>query len=375
MRKIKILIVDDAVVFRKMLSETMSQDPEIEVVGVASNGKLALKKLELTQPDIISLDVEMPEMDGLECLHHIRQKYPDLPVIMFSMLTQKGGQATLEALSRGATDYVPKPTKAGSLAEGIERIKDSLIPKVKALCHVQVGQPIPRNMPQPKPVVETPNAPHQAAAVKRFHRVDVVVLGISTGGPNALSEMMPQFPENFPVPIVVVQHMPPNFTKLLADRLNLASTISITEAREGDILMPGHAYIAPGDFHIVLEQDRDDVRIRTNQDPPENSCRPAVDPLFRSAARVFGRNTLAVVMTGMGQDGMKGCEAIQSRSGQVLVQDEATSVVWGMPGFVTKARLADKVLPLNAIANEIIEKCHTGRLSSLLKSSPTISPT
>ncbi len=313
------------------------------------------------------MDVEMPEMDGLECLHHLRQRYPDLPVIMFSMLTQKGGQATLEALSRGATDYVSKPTKAASLAEGIERIRNDLIPKVKALCHVAVGQSIPQNMPQPKPVVERPEAPHQAAAVKRFHRVDVVVIGVSTGGPNALAEIMPQFPASFPVPIVIVQHMPPNFTKLLADRLNQASLITVDEAQEGDIIQPGNAYIAPGDYHIVLEQDKNEVRIRTNQDPPENSCRPAVDPLFRSAARVFGRNTLAVVLTGMGQDGLKGSEAIQSRGGQVIVQDEETSVVWGMPGFVTKARLADKVLPLNSVALEIIQKCHTGRRSSLMQ--------
>jgi two-component system chemotaxis response regulator CheB len=366
MPKIRVLIVDDAVVVRKMLSDTMNQDPDIEVVGVAANGSICLQKISQVNPDIVSLDIEMPEMNGLEALDKIREKWPKLPVIMFSTLTQKGATATLEALSKGAADYVAKPSKAKSLDEGIEYIKSGLIPKIKALCSESVGLDIPSSLPKPKPVVVHPEDPKNMKGVKRFHRVDVVTIGVSTGGPNALAELLPSFPESFPVPIVLVQHMPPNFTKLLADRLDSKSNLKVKECENGDVLQPGHVYIAPGDYHMYIEQDKGDVVARVNQAPHENSCRPAADVLFRSVAKVFGRNAMAVVLTGMGQDGLHGCQHIQARGGQVLVQDEASSVVWGMPGFVVKSKLADKILPLNKIADEIILKCQTGRLTSLI---------
>ena len=366
MPKIRVLIVDDAVVVRKMLSDTMNKDPAIEVVGVASNGKICLQKIPQVNPDIISLDIEMPEMNGLEALDKIREQWPKLPVIMFSTLTQKGATATLDALSKGATDYVAKPSKASSLEEGIELIKSSLIRKIKALCSETVGLDIPFNLPKPKPVVVHPEDPKNLKGFKRFHRVDIVAIAVSTGGPNALAALMPVFSANFPVPIVVVQHMPPNFTKLLADRLNTKSALKIKECESGDILQPGHVYIAPGDYHMSVEQSKDDVVALVNQGPPENSCRPAADVLLRSVAKVFGRNALAVVMTGMGQDGLHGCQHIQARGGQVIVQDEASSVVWGMPGFVVKAKLTDKILPLEQIGSEIIERSLTGRLASLV---------
>jgi two-component system chemotaxis response regulator CheB len=366
MPKIRVLIVDDAVVVRKMLSDTMNEDPEIEVVGVAANGSICLQKIPQVNPDVISLDIEMPGMDGLEALDKIREKWPKLPVIMFSTLTQKGAVATLDALSKGATDYVAKPSKAKSLDEGIELIKNGLIPKIKAICSERAGLNIPVNLPNPKPQIKHPEDPKKMKGVKRFHRVDVVTIGVSTGGPNALAEVLPTFPENFPVPIVLVQHMPPNFTKLLADRLDSKSNLKIKECENGDVLQPGHVYIAPGDYHMVVEQDKGDVVARTNQAPHENSCRPAADVLFRSVAKTFGRNALAVILTGMGQDGMQGCQHIQARGGQVIAQDEASSVVWGMPGFVVKSKLADAILPLNKVADEIIIKCQTGRLTSLI---------
>ncbi len=367
--KIRVLIVDDAVVVRKMLSDTMNDDPEIEVVGTASNGSICLQKIPQVNPDIISLDIEMPEMNGLEALEKIREKWPDLPVIMFSTLTQKGATATLDSLSKGATDYVAKPSKATSLDEGIELIKKGLIPKIKALCNEAAGLEIPESLPKPKPIVVQPDDPQNLKGIKKFHRIDVVAIGVSTGGPNALAALMPSFPANFPVPIVIVQHMPPNFTKLLADRLNSKSEVTITECKSGEILLPGHAYIAPGDYHMYIEQNKDDVVAFLNQGPPENSCRPAVDVLFRSVAKIFGRNALAVVLTGMGQDGLHGCEHIQSRGGQVIVQDEETCVVWGMPGFVVKAELADKIMPLDKIAEDVIQKSQTGRLASLISDS------
>lgn len=366
MPKIRVLIVDDAVVVRKMLSDTMNQDPDIEVVGVAANGSICLQKIPQVNPDIISLDIEMPVMNGLEALDKIREKWPKLPVIMFSTLTQKGASATLDALSKGATDYVAKPSKTKSLAEGIELIKNGLIPKIKALCSERSGLDIPDNLPEPKPLAKHPDDPKRMKGVKQFHRVDVVTIGVSTGGPNALAEVLTTFPKNFPVPIVVVQHMPPNFTKLLADRLDGKADLKIKECENGDMLQPGHVYIAPGDYHMVVEQDKDGVVACLNQASHENSCRPAVDVLFRSVAKTFGRNALAVVLTGMGQDGTHGCQHIQARGGQVIVQDEASSVVWGMPGFIVKSKLADTVLPLNQIAHEIILKCQTGRLTSPL---------
>jgi two-component system chemotaxis response regulator CheB len=344
----------------------MNQDPEIEVVGVAANGSICLQKIPQVNPDVISLDIEMPEMSGLEALDKIREKWPKLPVIMFSTLTQKGAVATLDALSKGATDYVAKPSKAKSLDEGIELIKSRLIPKIKAICNERAGLDIPSNLPKPKPLVEHPEDPKKMKGVKRFHRVDVVTIGVSTGGPNALAEVLPTFPANFPVPIVLVQHMPPNFTKLLADRLDGKADLKIKECENGDVLQPGHVYIAQGDYHMFVEQDKDDVVARLNQAPQENSCRPAADVLFRSVAKTFGRNALAVVLTGMGQDGMHGCQHIQARGGQVIVQDEASSVVWGMPGFIVKSKLADTILPLNKIADEITLRCQTGRLASLV---------
>ena len=366
MPKIRVLIVDDAVVVRKMLSDTMNEDPDIDVVGVAPNGNICLQKIPQVNPDIISLDIEMPEMNGLEALVKIRERWPKLPVIMFSTLTQKGGAATLDALAKGATDYVAKPSRASSLEEGIGLIKKELIPKIKALCSEDAGLEIPENLPKPKPVVTKPDMTGASKAIKKFHRIDVVAIGVSTGGPNALAAVMPTIPANFPVPIVIVQHMPPNFTRLLADRLDLKSSVTVKECEDGDILQPGHVYIAPGDFHMHVEQDKDDIVALVTQGPPENSCRPSVDVLFRSIAKVYGRNALAVVLTGMGQDGMHGCEHIQSRGGQVVVQDEDTCVVWGMPGFVVKARLADKVLPLDEIGSDIVQKSQVGRLASLI---------
>ncbi len=351
-------------VVRKMLSDTMNQDPEIEVVGVAANGSICLQKIPQLNPDIISLDIEMPEMNGLEALDKIRETWPRLPVIMFSTLTQKGATATLDALSKGATDYVAKPSKATSLEEGIALIKNELIPKIKALCNETVGLDIPNNLPKPKPVVTRPEDPKHMKGVKRYHRVDIVAIGVSTGGPNALASMIPELPGNFPVPIVIVQHMPANFTRLLAERLDAKSELTVKEGEPEDVLQPGHVYIAPGNYHMFLEQHRDDVIIKTNQAPMEHSCRPAVDVLFRSAAKLFGRNVLGVILTGMGQDGLYGCQEVQARGGQVLAQDEASSVVWGMPGFIVKANLADKILPLDMMAQGISTKCQTGRLSS-----------
>jgi two-component system, chemotaxis family, protein-glutamate methylesterase/glutaminase len=358
MGKIRILVVDDAVVFRRLVAEELARDPGLEVVGTAANGRIALHRLAQVQPDVIILDIEMPEMDGLATLAEIRKTQRRLPVIMFSTLTERGASATLDALALGATDYFTKPTSSGGVEPSLEIIRNQLIPKIKALCAGPSGEPAKKpEGTQPRPIVPAattgPSAPARA--------VQVVAIGASTGGPNAFMEVFAQLPANFPVPIVMVQHMPPMFTRLLAERLTAQSAIRVQEGTSGAPLRPGQAWIAPGDFHMLVVRDGMQDRVLVHQDAPENSCRPAVDVLLRSVAKVFGPHSLTVILSGMGHDGLRGCEAIRQAGGQIVVQDEASSVVWGMPGFVAKAGLADKIVPLPLVAEEIIRRVRSSR--------------
>jgi two-component system chemotaxis response regulator CheB len=359
MSKIRILVVDDSVVVRRMVSDALNADPQLEVVGAAANGKIALARISQVNPDVVILDVEMPEMDGLETLKRLRQTCLFLPVIMFSTVTQRGAAATLDALSLGANDYVTKPANVGSAYQAIEQIRAQLIPKIKMFCAKAAGLEIKPALHPAPPAI--PSVERLAAPIRRGGRVDVVAIGVSTGGPNALGELVPAFPADFSVPVVIVQHMPPVFTKLLAERLGAKSQIIVEEGAPGQVIQDGHAFIAPGNYHMVVRREERSVRIQTNQEPPENSCRPAVDVLFRSVAETYGAGALGVVMTGMGQDGLRGSERILEAGGQVFVQDEATSVVWGMPGFVANAGLADKILPLKEIGSEIVRRVRTGR--------------
>ncbi len=353
MSRIRILIVDDSVVIRKVLSEALSSDPDIEIAAVAADGNIALNKIPLVNPDLVTLDVEMPGMSGLETLIAIRKTYPKLPVIMFSSLTERGAATTVEALSLGASDCVTKPSKTGSVEETRARIRSELIPKIKELCRKQRGLTLPCI---PRPEWKT-TLPVRTAGLSDC--VDILAIGSSTGGPNALAVLLPALAEEFPVPIVVVQHMPPLFTRLLADRLNKQSAIAVHEGAEGDVLKPGHVWIAPGDFHMKLAMEGKTARLIMNQSPPQNSCRPSVDVLFESVAEIYGAHTLAVVLTGMGSDGVRGSQLIREAGGHVIVQDEATSVVWGMPGQVAAAGLAEAIFPLNQIAGELERR--TGR--------------
>ena len=360
MAKIRVLLADDSVVVRRMVTDALSADPQIQIVGAAANGKIALAKIPQVNPEIVILDVEMPEMDGLVTLEHIRKTYPSLPVIMYSTLTQRGAEATLDALAKGATDYVTKPSNVGSAAQALERIRTELIPKIKAICSRVMGGAFP----SPLPTLVASEVSARPSGPRIEERIDVVAIGVSTGGPNALADLIPTLPANFPVPLVIVQHMPPVFTRLLAERLAARSQIAVAEGQAGAVLKPGCAWIAPGDFHMIVESDRDQVKLRTHQGPPENSCRPAADVLIRSVAEVYQPHALAVVLTGMGQDGLRGCERIRELGGQVLVQDQATSVVWGMPGFVANAGLADKILPLDQLGIEILRRVRYGREST-----------
>ncbi|MCF7765788.1 MAG: chemotaxis response regulator protein-glutamate methylesterase [Verrucomicrobia bacterium] len=349
MPKIRVLIVDDSVVIRRLLTDALSQDPDIQVVGSASNGRIALDRITQVNPDVITLDVEMPVLDGIETLRALRPKYPKLPVIMFSTLTEKGASATVKALMLGANDYVAKPANVGSVREGTERIRLELVPKIKALCRRSapwLAQPAAGSRDR-RPAtggrdVSVTNQP-----------IEIVVIGVSTGGPNALARVIPEIPPGFPVPILIVQHMPKGFTQQLAERLTTISRIRVSEGRAGDALSPGQAWIAPGDFHMTVRRPGLKTFLHLNQDPPENSCRPAVDVMFRSVAQSYGGRALAVILTGMGVDGLRGCELIHERGGRVLVQDRATSVVWGMPGAVSMAGLAEPPLALDKISAEI----------------------
>jgi two-component system chemotaxis response regulator CheB len=349
--KKRILIVDDSVVVRKVLSEVLSQDPDLEVAGTAGNGHIGLAKFASLQPDLILLDVEMPEMDGLAALAELRKLDAHVPIVMFSTLTEGGAATTLSALSLGASDYCTKPSNTGSLAESTDTLKTELIPKIRALCKLGTSLPHQRKIAPPVAI----------PAIKLPRKLEIVAIGASTGGPNALAEVIPRISAGFPVPIVIVQHMPAVFTQLLAQRLSSQSSIPVHEAADREKLVPGHAWIAPGGFHMVLAGGTDGVQIRLAKTPPENFCRPAVDVLFRSVAQVYGAKALAVVLTGMGSDGLLGSRSIRQAGGDVILQDEDSSVVWGMPGSIYAAGVSDQVYPLSQIAPQISRLAGWGR--------------
>ncbi len=344
---ITVLVVDDSVVVRRLVSDSLEADADLRVVATAANGKIALARVPQANPDVVILDLEMPELDGLETLSLLRASRPRLPVIMFSTLTERGAAATLEALARGASDYVAKPANVGGVQEAMARIRDQLIPRIKALCG---------RVPPARPIAITAPAVVPQRREGLPAAVELVAVGVSTGGPAALERLFGDLPGDLGVPVVVVQHMPPVFTDMLARRLDARSALAVAEARSGVVLAANEAWIAPGDFHLSLERHGETVALRTTSDPPENSCRPAVDVLFRSAAHVYGPGVLAVVMTGMGQDGWRGAEHVVEAGGTVLAQDEASSVVWGMPGYVASAGLAERVLPLDQLAAAVVRR-------------------
>jgi len=356
MLPVRVLIVDDSVVVRKLLGEALASSPEVEVAGIASSGVIALAKIPQLNPDVLTLDIEMPGLNGIQTLVEIRKLYPKLPVIMCSTLTERGAAITLEALSLGASDYMTKPSNSESLAGAMEQVRKELVAKIVSLTGRSRGTAAALRSQTLPPVRRTSGN----------QRIDILAIGTSTGGPNALAEVIPHLPGDFPVPVVVVQHMPPLFTRLLAERLNSQSALAVQEAEAGQTIRPGQVWIAPGNYHMTVARKGAGVALNLNQDPPENSCRPAVDVLFRSVAQTYGRNVLAVVMTGMGSDGARGAAHIRDAGGEILVQDEASSVVWGMPGAVVEAGAADNICPLLEISGQIVRRV-TSNISRALR--------
>jgi two-component system, chemotaxis family, protein-glutamate methylesterase/glutaminase len=376
---IKVLIADDAVVVRRLVSDVLASVPSIEVVGTAINGRMALTKIAQLRPDVLILDVEMPELDGIGTLVELRKTDPRLPVIMFSTLTERGAATTIEALMRGANDYVTKPSNVGGVNAAMEQVRSELVPRIHSLCGRELATSAERprvetslSERRSRPVV----APAVGSAVGPPTRVDAIVIGISTGGPTALASLVPALPASLGVPVFIVQHMPPMFTALLAERLDRTSELAVREAVGGEVAEPGTCWIAPGDRHLSVAIGADGrPRVRVDDGPHENSCRPAVDVLFRSAAAAYGSHVLGVVMTGMGQDGLRGSADVVAAGGRVIVQDRATSVVWGMPGAVADGGLADAIVAAEQIPGELLRRVAARRstVSASTVSASTVS--
>jgi two-component system, chemotaxis family, protein-glutamate methylesterase/glutaminase len=345
-QKIRVLIVDDSVVVRRLIANAIETDPLIEVAGIAMDGQMAIEKMRLLKPDVITMDIEMPRMNGIEAVRGIRQENTESRILMFSTLSERGATVTLEALALGADDALLKVVDTNPEASQ-KRLKEELLPRIKQFFQCEGATASPAVVTAPAPPVTRWKVGGAGSAPL------ILGLGISTGGPKALEVVLPQIPKNYPLPIVVVQHMPPLFTRMLAERLNSLCALEVKEAAENDAVLPGRALIAPGNFHMRIAGGSAAPRIALDQTPPLNSCRPAVDALFLSLAENYGGAVAAAILTGMGNDGLAGATALKQKGAYVLAQDEATSVVWGMPGAVVNAGLADAILPLGEIAGAL----------------------
>lgn len=343
-RPTRILVVDDSVVARRVISEILNKEDDLEVVGAAANGRIALAKIPRLQPDLITLDIDMPEMDGLTTLSEIRSRHPEVRVVMCSNLTQRGASATVESLFRGASDYVTKASRTETPEAAGQYLHEQIVPKIRAL----VGTEEPRGASQvPRELIKGENGKTP---------IEVVTIGVSTGGPNALGTVLARLPADFSVPILIVQHMPKDFTRYLATRLDTKCSIAVSEACNGEPLRAGKALLAPGNHHMEIRRKGKRHIVITRDGPLVNSCRPSVDVLFESASTVFGSAVLGVILTGMGQDGLLGSRKIYAAGGRILAQDRASSVVWGMPGQVVNAGITDRALPPADLGDEIVRR-------------------
>lgn len=355
MQKVRVLVVDDSAFMRKAIAIMLESDPEIEVVGMAHNGEDGIEMAAKLKPDLITLDIEMPRMDGLTALRRIMEENPT-PVMMISSLTTEGAAATLEALSLGAVDFIPK--QLSYVALDIVKIKDELLSKVKHIARNRPRRP-GNTIRQAAPITKLSKtiAVHDNSdniAKKPKKRINIIAIGTSTGGPPALQEIIPHLPKNLPVPVTVVQHMPATFTKSLAERLNSISKVEVKEAEHGEALVPGTVYIAQGGKHMTVRFSSTAYSIFLSDEPSTTLHRPAVDVMVKSVAESYGSAVLGVILTGMGSDGLEGMRLVKQKGGVVLAQNEESCVVYGMPRAVVENKLADKVLPLENVAAEII---------------------
>lgn len=392
--KLRVLIVDDSAVVRSVLQRIIEREPGFQVVGTARDGQMAIERCRELRPDVVTLDVEMPVLDGLGALPGLLECDRNLAVIMISSLTVRGARETIDALMKGALDYIPKPSQAESREEALAQLSAVLVPKLRALAERRrfsvpairvVGASLepgparlslPARVAEPRVILpppsslspsveslrvgERPTPPGESLLTRAEPRV--LAIGSSTGGPAALATILGNLPSDFALPIVIAQHMPETFTRLLAERLTEVSRFNVREALAGEQLRPGEAWVAPGNHHLtVVRAGGEKLALSLSLDPPVNCCRPSIDVLFSSLAEVAGRHTLAVILTGMGHDGRDGAAAIRKAGGLVLAQDEASSVVWGMPGAVVAAGLAHGVHSLDQLAGELGQRARSGR--------------
>jgi two-component system chemotaxis response regulator CheB len=367
-KPLRVLVVDDTVLYRKIVSDALATIPDVEVVGSAHNGKAAIAKLSSLKPDLLTLDIEMPEMNGIQVLEYLQKKSPRTGAIMLSTLTHEGGIMTMKALELGAFDFIPKP-QSGTMAENRKKIETAIGPMIRAFHRsarvtgvlkstARMGKPASTSAVRKAPITLTrrPGPP-----LKRS-KSEIVVIGISTGGPNALAKMLPMLPKDIGVPILIVQHMPPMFTQSLANSLSGKCAVAVREAKQGEAIMPNTVFIAPGgkQMKIVAGADGKSRVIKITDDPPENSCKPSVDYLFRSVAYHYVGRATGVIMTGMGSDGTEGLKLMKQNGATIIAQNEATCVVYGMPREAAETGLADAVLPLNQIAEMIVKTVRMG---------------
>jgi len=369
-KKLRVLVVDDTIVYRKAVSDILAEIPGVEVVGIAHNGKIAMSKIATLKPDLLTLDIEMPEMNGLEVLAELQKNHTGIGAIMLSTLTADGSDMTMKALELGAFDFILKPQSA-CVQEGKNQIKSALQPMLEAFRNSRNASSLlgtkgvftrsqsllnKGTPPSARPLTTPASGNTTARTAIRRGKSEIVAIGISTGGPNALSQMLPQLPGDLGVPVVIVQHMPPVFTKSLAASLNAKCALTVKEAQDTEAIQPNTVYIAPGgkQMKLVASADGKNRVVKITDDPPENSCRPSVDYLFRSVGDYYVGRTTAVIMTGMGSDGTKALQILKQQKGAfVIAQNESTCVVYGMPKAPVEQGLADVIAPLNKIADEI----------------------
>ena len=358
---LRMMICDDSATMRRLIKFAFQSETKIEIVAEAKNGREAVEQIEAVKPDILLMDVEMPEMDGIEAVYAIRKKNRCLPIIMFSSLTSRGAEATLDALSAGANDFATKPTAQNDFNKSVAYIQKELVTKINELVKPSLGLKPRQSLVSSVEKVQTKSdISNQQNRHEDFppsnltnFRPEIIAIGVSTGGPNTLATLFSKLIAPFPWPILVVQHMPAIFTNLLANRLSATSQHIVKEANEGEKIESGKVFLAPGDFHMTAKRIGSQFKINLNQAAPENSSRPAVDVLFRSVAEVSGSRALGIVLTGMGKDGLLGATAIKQRCGKIIAQDQQSSVVWGMPRHIAENGQADAVLSLEQIIDQL----------------------